>query len=168
MHRCWFWVCRFAPSVWTWGRTCLWVPWVRTSCWRSSPPYPETSGPYWHIHRLLDDTPYYPELDLIFSLCYWCSVCVWSCSELTCSGLTTQSTQLCTMWILITRYFWLLDYYFFLLVLVAQCCFCWYYCAFFIVLLSRWNPMCNDFHFFSTFRVGWSYFHEPDKDMSGS
>ncbi len=77
---------RFAPSVWTWGRTCLWVPWVRTSCWRSSPRYPETTGPLtfmlthlsphiWGFSTLHQTIQNRTELDLIFRLYYWYSVC---------------------------------------------------------------------------------------------
>lgn len=159
MHRCWSCVSRFAPSVWTWGRTCLWVPWVRTSCWRSSPRYPETTGPLTCVQdlntdtsiapnlRLLDVTPDSPELDLIFRLYCWCGVGVRSRSEQTRIGLTKQSAQLCTMWILIptTRYFWFL---FFLLLLAIRCCFCWFFIA---LVPDWWRPMCSHrtFHWFS-------------------
>lgn len=35
--------CRFAPSVWMWGRMFLSTHWVRTSCSKSSPPSPENA-----------------------------------------------------------------------------------------------------------------------------
>lgn len=167
-------VCRFAPSVWTWGRTCLWVPWVRTSCWRSSPPYPEPAGPLTftltHL-RLLHVTPVRTGFDLQAVLLVQC-VWVRSHSELTRIGLTKQSDKFaqCEFW------FWLPGIFLsfiggpvlFLLILLHI-----FHCL--STRMMKANVLAQNYQQFSVLfyiqsecKQKKSYFHEHRKEMSGS